>query len=518
MTIDPTSQQRPPARPLGTAFRLIHDRDAEGFRQLIHRLTQTGGQPLAGVAELLRESVCKQGPDFLKQLLETARPDPEGLSLVEFLTGQVFPRFPHSPQSRRLLQRAYLLYKNLALDLYEASPDPVTGQAAYAACCAYADAQDADTPLGQVSLLSARSRAVELLEDLVQRAPSRSLRMQLAQAQLALAVCFSSGADSKSTEAALNAAGKALQGCQELCREEEDLDALGLLAQTQSTLAGLLGPTPFRAQGEALYRKALTIRRTIARQTGDDAAKQLWAEDCGRFALWHCRSKGEGRREQAIALLEGGIALLNELPDKSMAMLADFHRQLGDLYADSPRMNDWLTAFHQYKAAAVMDCSRRKTEPGPESLGQYLHSRYGMAFSLWRVGGEGNWNTALHILDEISPLLEQLPADAPPWDSRLYFLRYALEDKLWIHHPLSRQNPNFHKDYPDAYACGEILEVLSYLPARYQAAMTHFQRMELLWNALPFYRRHLDPKLPLKDQEIQAQTAAWVKQIQPQTK
>ncbi|MBQ3010076.1 MAG: hypothetical protein IJD81_02665 [Oscillospiraceae bacterium] len=494
-------------RPLATAHRLIHDGDAKAFRGYLHSLYETDRFGLEEAGELLYEYTCKNGTDFVKSLPETASPDAEGLSLVQFLSEHFFPRFSLTADNRRLLQRVYLLHKNLAVDTYEALRTRASGDIAYDVCCRYADVQDGRTPVGRLSVITARTRAVELMESMAAQFPDRTVHIKLANAYRSLSTVHRSEGDLNGSRQAQKYSRKALDLCRQLYSETPDRETAALFAGAQEDMADLLQGSIMHKQAEAMYRKALELRRE------DEAAPLPYALCCGKLASLHAETRGSGRREQAVSLYETEAELLKALSaDTDPDLQREFalcRMALGDLYAESQKVKDIITAFDHYKAASALHMRRLTAEETDAAAMEYAQCRYRMALTLWRVGGDNNLNTALHIPEELNELQKRYPT-LSTLESRLTFLTYALEDRLWIRHPLERSHPEFHPMYEEAYGKAEILEILGYLPASYREQMSCRELTELRLDALPFYKKHIDPRVPLNRQKLSPMAADWV--------
>lgn len=500
-------------RPLATAHRLVREGDATAFRGYIHELYETDGIGLEEAGEKLYEHTCKQGADLVKSLIETAAPNAEALSLVHFLSQHFFPRFPVTAESRRLLQRVYLLYKNLAVDTYEALDTPASGEIAYAACCSYAAFQDIKTAVGRLSVITARTRAVEIMEALATRSDDLSVGLKLAEAYRGLAEIHRSGNDLNSARQAQKYSRRALELCRRLYTGAPTTETAEQYAAAQEDMADLLQGSIMHKQAETLYSKALAMRKDLAAQSDRAEAQLAYALVCGKLASLHTETKGSGRREQAIALYETEAELLKALSaDTTPALLGEFARcrmALGDLYAESEKMKDIITAFDHYKAASALHLRRLNAHPEASVAMEYAESRFRMALTLWRVGGDNNLNTALHIPEELTAMQANYPA-VGAMEGRLTFLTYALEDRLWLRHPPERRHLEFHPQYAHAYGCGEILEILGYLPQKYREQLSCKELTALRLDALPFYQKHIDPTVPLKQQELSQTAADWV--------
>lgn len=503
-------------RPLATAHRLIHDGDPKAFRAYIHTLYETDCIGLEEAGEKLREHTDKNGAEFVKSLPETAAPDAEALSLVRFLSDHFFPYFPATAENRRLLQRVYLLYKNLAVDTYEALRTPESGETAYNACCSYAAFQDSKNAVGRLSIITARTRAVEIMEALAAQSDDLSLGIKLAEAYRGLGAIHCSGGDLNSARQAQKYSRRALELCRQLYTATPNLETAALYAAAQEDMADLLQGSIMHKQAEALYSKALTMRKDLAEAAGTQEAQLAYALVCGKLANLHTETKGSGRREQAITLYESEAELLKGLSaDTEPALQGEFARcrmALGDLYAESDKMKDIITAFDHYKAAAALHMRRLNGQPNEQTAMEYAESRCRMALTLWRVGGDNNLNTALHIPEELTAMQADYPA-VGALEGRLTFLTYALEDRLWIRHPQERRHLEFHSQYEYAYGCGEILEILGYLPSKYREQLSCKELTQLRLDALPFYKKHIDPTIPLKQQELSKTASDWVKEF-----
>ena len=508
-------------RPLATAHRLISDGDPKAFRAYIHTLYETDGFGLEEAGEKLSEHTCRNGADLVKSLLETATPDTEALSLVRFLSDHFFPRFPATADNRRLLQRVYLLFKNLAVHTYEALPTPERGEIAYSACCSYAAFQDSGNAVGRLSVITARTRAVEIMEALAARSDDLSVGMKLAEAYRGLSAIHRSGGDLNSAREAQKYSRRALELCRQLYTSSPNGDTADLYATAQEYMADLLQGSIMHKQAEALYSKALTMRKALAEASASREAQLAYARICGKLANLHTETKGSGRREQAVALYETEAALLKELSaDTDPALQREFAQcrmALGDLYAESEKMKDIITAFDHYKAAAALHMRCLNAAPTEQAAMEYAESRFRMALTLWRVGGDNNLNTALHIPEELMALQTDYPV-LSAMEGRLTFLTYGLEDRLWIHHPPERRHLEYHPQYEHAYGCGEILEILSYLPSKYRERLSCKDLTALRLDALPFYKKHIDPTVPLKQQELSQTASDWVKEFMKQGK
>lgn len=501
-------------RPLATAHRLIREGDAAAFRGYLHQLYQTDGFGLAEAGEMLYEYTCKYGADFVKSLPETADANEEALHLVSFLTEHFFPRFAPTAENRRTLQRVYLLYKNLAVAVYEKLQTRESGELAYAACCHYADFQDASTSVGRLSVITARTRGAELMEAMADTFDDRSLYMELVSAYRSIAAYHKASRDLKSARQAQQYARKALELSDKLYRDCPDSDTAPLLAAAQEDMAELLQGSIMHKQAQALYEKALSLRKELAETDPSTQAQLAYGRVCGKLADLHTETKGPDRRDRAIALYETEAEILRSLSaDTTPALQEEFARcrlALGDLYADSDKVKDCITAFEHYKAAAALYLRCLNCDPNQNSTAnEYAESRYRMALTLWRVGGDNNLNTALAILAELTTQPKDSPASTD-LEGRIPFLLYALEEKLWIHHPAQRRHPEFHPLYEHAYGCAEILEVLGYLPPKYRELLSCKERMALRMDALPLYKKHIDPTISLKQQELTATAADWV--------
>lgn len=508
-------------RPLATAHRLIHDGDPKAFREYIHQLYETDRLGLAEAGEMLYEYTCKYGAEFVKSLPETASPDAEGLSLVRFLTEYFFHRFPINGENRRLLQRVYLLHKNLAVDTYEALRTKESGELAYTACCHYAAFQDAHTSVGRLSVITARTRAVELMEAMTAQSDDVAAQLKLAEAYRELAAIHHSGNDLNSSRQAQKYSRKALELCRQLYTTVPSAETARQYAAAQEDMADLLQGSIMHKQAEALYTKALAMRKELAETNDTPDAQLAYALVSGKLASLHAETKGSGRREQAVALYEQEAALLKELSaDTDPALqgeLACCRMALGDLYAESDKVKDIITAFDHYKAAAALHMRRLNALPHEQTAMEYAECRYRMALTLWRVGGDNNLNTALHIPEELTALQADYPA-LQALDSRMTFLIYALEERLWIRHPLERSHPEFHPMYEHALGCGEIMEILGYLPAKYREQLSCRELTALRLDALPFYKKHIDPAVPLKQQELTRTAADWMAEFMKHVK
>lgn len=500
-------------RPLATAHRLIHDGDPKAFRAYIHTLYESDGFGLEEAGEKLPEHTHKTGTDFVKSLLETAAPDAEALSLVRFLSEYFFPHFPANGENRRLLQRVYLLYKNLAVDTYEALRTPESGEIAYNACCTYAAFQDSKNAVGRLSVITARTRGVEIMEALASQSNDLSVGMKLAEAYRSLGDTHRSGGDLNSARQAQKYSRRALELCRQLYTGTPTEETAALYAAAQEDMADLLQGSIMHKQAEVLYSKALTMRKELAETSDAKEAQLAYGLVCGKLANLHTETKGSGRREQAIGLYETEAELLKACAaDTDPALQEEFAQcrmALGDLYAQSDKMKDIITAFDHYKAASALHMRRLNAQPEEAAAMEYAESRYRMALTLWRVGGDNNLNTALHIPEELTALQTGYPA-LRVMEGRLTFLTYALEDRLWIRHPLERQHLEFHPQYAHAYGCGEILEILGYLPPKVREQISCRELTQLRLDALPFYKKHIDPTVPLKQQELSQTAADWV--------
>ena len=508
-------------RPLATAHRLIHDGDAATFRGYIHSLYQTDGFGLTEAAELLQEYTYKQGVDFVKELCETATANKAGLSLVRFLTEHFFPRFPANADSRRLLQRVYLLYKNLAVAVYEALHSRESGELAYTACCRYADFQNASTSVGRLSVISARTRALEIMEALAQDSDDITLLMGLANAYGHMADSHRSSHDLKGARQAQMYTRKKLELSQKLYAQTPDFSTATLLAEAREQMADLLQGSILHKQAQGLYEQALELRKELADSQPTRETQRSYAFCCGKLADLHTETKGEGRRERAISLYQQEAELLKALSaDTDHTLQQEYARcrlALGDLLADSEKVKDCITAFDHYKAAAALYLRAVSSLPAGNTVIQYGESRLRMAQTLWRVGGDNNLNTALTVLEELTVMQQEHPV-LRALEGNIFFLTYALEDRLWIRHPLERQHPEYHPDYEHAYGCAEILEILSYLPQSHREKLSCKERTALRTDALPFYKKHIDPKVPLNRQELTQTAADWVKEFMKHVK
>lgn len=508
-------------RPLATAHRLVREGDPKAFCGYIHQLYESDGFGLEEAGEKLLEHTHKNGIDFVKSLPETAAPDAEALSLVRFLSEYFFPAFAPTAENRRLLQRVYLLYKNLAVDTYEALRTPASGETAYHVCCTYAAFQDSKNAVGRLSVITARTRAVEIMEELAAQSDDLSVGMKLAEAYRSLGGIHRSGGDLNSARQAQKYSRRALELCRQLYTSAPTEETAALYAAAQEDMADLLQGSIMHKQAEALYSKALTMRKDLAEAAGTQEAQLAYALVCGKLANLHTETKGSGRREQAIGLYETEGSLLKALSaDTDPALQREFAQcrmALGDLYAESEKMKDIITAFDHYKAAAALHLRRLNAQPEEATAMEYAESRCRMGLTLWRVGGDNNLNTALRIPEELTALQADYPV-LGALEGRLTFLTYALEDRLWIRHPQERRHLEFHPRYAHAYSCGEILEILGYLPAKYREQLSCKELTQLRLDALPFYKKHIDPTVPLKQQELSQTAADWVKDFMKHVK
>lgn len=498
-------------RPLATALRLIREGDPTAFREYIHSLYETDGIGLTEAAELLQEHTYKTNTDFPKALLETAPANEEALSLVRFFSEHFFPRFPVTNDTRRLLQRVYLLHKNLAVEVYEALRTRASGETAYLACCDYAAFQDASTAVGRISLITARTRALELMEDMASCYNDRNLQLQLVSAYRGMTAYYAPNTDKKSRDSALQYSRKALDLSRKLHAAAPTEETADLLASAKEDTADLLQDSVMFKQAEVLYEKALALRKANPHNPS------AYARICCKAALFHTKRKGSGKREKAIDLYEQAAEIYKDMgtePSANMQLeYAECRKALGDLYAQSDKVKDIITAFDHYKAASALYL---RAVPLASAM-DYALCRYPMALTLWRAGGDNNLNTAMNILGELIELQEANP-DLHALDSRIFFLTYALEDRLWIRHPLERQHPEFHPDYEHALGCGEILEILGYLPQKYHEMLSCEEWHQLRMDALPFYKKHIDPAVPLKQQELTNTASRWVTEFMKQGK
>jgi len=508
-------------RPLATAHRLIRDGNADAFRGYLHTIYQTDMLGLTEAGEMLYEYTCKYDAEFVKQLCETAIPNEESLSLVRFLSDHFFPRFEQTAETRRLLQRVYLLHKNLAVDVYEHLRSRLSGETAYTACCRYAEFQDASTAVGRLSVITARTRAVELMESMAQDIDDRSLRMELTAAYRSMAAFHRSSHDLKSARQAQQYARKALDLSRKLYSEAPDEDTAALFAAAQEEMAELLQGSIMHKQAQALFEKALAMRKELADTAADRDALLAYALVCGKLAGLHTETKGAGRRDRAIELYETEAELLKSLSaDTDPALQREFalcRLALGDLYAQSEKVKDCIIAFDHYKAASALHMRNLQANSDTVAAAEYAESRYRMALTLWRVGGENNLNTALSILKELTELQNTYP-NLSESESRITFLTYALEEKLWIRPPLERRHLEFHPMYEHALGCGEILEILGYLPENYREHLSCSELTTLRMDALPFYKKHIDPTVSLKQQELTDTAADWVTEFMKHVK
>ena len=501
-------------RPLATALRLIRDGDAAAFRGYIHSLYETDGFGLTEAGELLHAHTMKHNADFVKSLCESAPANEEGLSLVCFLSEHFFPRFSMNPEQRRLLQRVYLLHKNLAVSVYDKLRTRRSGEIAYAACCTYADFQDPHNSVGRISLITARTRALEIMEDMVLQYDDHTLQLQLAEAYRGMAEYYAQAADKKSRDSALQYSRKALDLCRKLHASVPDLCTSAMLATAKENCADLLQHTVMFKQAETLYERALELRKAAAEADSESLLPLAWS--CCKLADFHTQRKGAGKREKAIALYEQAAEIFKNaeltLPNLQLDY-AHCRKALGDLYAHSDKVKELIIAFDHYKAAsALLLRSEHLATPM-----DYANCRYSMALTLWRAGGDNNLNTALNIMGELTELTAMYP-DLGEYESRIFFLTYALEERLWIRHPLERQHPEFHTAYQHALGCGEILEILSYLPQKYHEMLSCREWNRLRTDALPFYKKHIDSSLPLKQQELTKTASDWVTEFMKQVK
>lgn len=501
-------------RPLATAHRLIHDGDPKAFRRYIHNLYETDKFGLAEAGEMLYEYTCKYGADFVKSLLETAKADTEALSLVRFLSDYFFPRFPLTADNRRLLQRVYLLHKNLAVAVYDNIRSRSAGEVAFAACSNYADFQDSSTSVGRISMIAARTRAAEIMEELTQQYNDDNLLTLLVYAYRSISDYYAEASDKKSRDSALQYSRKALELSRRLYAETPDADTRSLLAFAKEDTADLLQDTVMFKQAEILYERALELRKIDVNNGEDRQLAYAWT--CCKLANFHTTRRGTGRRDKAIALYEQAAEIFKTLNSDLPNLQQDYaycRKALGDLYALSDKVKDIITAFDHYKAAAALHLRTLHLLTPID----YADCRYPMALTLWRVGGDNNLNTALEIMHELTDLREVNP-ELHEFDSRIYFLTYALEDRLWLRHPPARQHPEFHSAYEHACGCGEILEILGYLPAKYREQLSCKELTALRLDALPFYKKHIDPTVPLKQQELTQTAADWVTDFMKQVK
>ena len=123
----------------------------------------------------------------------------------------------------------------------------------------------------------------------------------------------------------------------------------------------------------------------------------------------------------------------------------------------------------------------------------------------------------MNILSELLALQDANP-ELHALDGHIFFLTYALEERLWIRHPLERQHPEFHPQYAHALGSAEILEILSYLPSKYHELLSCKEWSTLRMEALPFYKKHIDPSIPLKQQELTPTASQWVTEFMKQVK
>lgn len=513
-----TSVNQKPHRPLATAHQLIYDGDAAGFRGYLHMLYDSGcsGQEEAG--EMLYEFTCKHGTDFVKQLLETAPTDAEAVRLIRFLTEHYFPRFPQAPDSRRLLSRVYLLYKNLAVATFQALQTDDSAQTACMACDVYAGVQDAATSVGRIGIRSARSKSVEILETQADRNPNRAVQMALAQAYKQLADCCC-------TDGSKAGVGDGMKYYEKALRLYSTLDDAQSTSETRRGLAEALERTADLlcrdyAQGsmklaEPLYQRALELRKS-------DTQPLPLAHCYGQLGRLYVHRTGAGCRGQAIAMYGEQETLLQTLytrqPDVELAgELANCRMALGDLYAIGAGETDCVTAFRFYKGAAALRLECMQALRTKQSGMAYAHARYAMAQMLWQVGGEENLNAALSGMELVAAFLEK-QQETGEWDdpdlmSRCQLFLYGLEEKLWLKHPLERLRPEFNPLYPQAYAAAEALEALSLMPEEGVDRIAPIHRMELQYNALPLYRPHLKSGVPLGNQHLQPQTVQLLKYL-----
>ena len=215
-----------------------------------------------------------------------------------------------------------------------------------------------------------------------------------------------------------------------------------------------------------------------------------------------------------IGYLQQEETILRELyaEDRQLSRADDLAaclEKLGSTYFSSGNRKDLSEALRWHHAATKLRETVYTALPTPANRRKLTSARLYRARVLYHTGTEQNIQKAFHELTQIRKDMEASGADIN--DRSLQICLFCLDaaaNKLGIQPADKQMDVTALPFHLQSYAYSELLEILDYMDEAY-VNMIPVHMMALFREyALPGYQRHLNPHIPLEDQQTHKKTSA----------
>lgn len=521
-------------------YHCVRIQDGETLRKTIHWAYKNKKKPERPPLSTALVHFCMERDAhihwFRDLLLPTGNSD-EDFSMVRFTSYWLLSDFQDTAVDPRKIEILYMGNHTLAQHVHKQLNTELSGSVLadaiekHAAYCH----RKKDTNSRQQAL-ELRKEVVALTEGLLEVYHTADARIDLADACRMLAWSYECLPKDAGMEEALRYYSKALSLRQEIDRENSTQKTKRTLATAYDDIANLYNSITFTALNAAertlpmalqpvchkqhreyaaeLYGKALELRKKLVEEDPSIQNRRSLTFSYRSLAELHENQPEVGQRELMIGYLQQEEQILQELytEDRQISRAGDLAGCLekqGSAWFSSGKRKELPKAFDKYHAAVKLRQTVYTALPTKPNRLSLANARLRRACILYHAGTPRYLKEALEELKDIRKVFLACCSDNTDYQLQncLFYLT-ATAEKLGLTPSAEWGDITALPFHAQSYTYAELLEILDYMEDDYVDMIPVNMIALFRTYALPGYRKHLDPNVPLEEQDTAKKTAS----------